>query len=999
MKTLSKSRAFLTVLAALAAAVLFVTYGTVLPSAPFVPVQLNGPTAVDSDGEFTGVVDTESRRALILNADGDLTGVISCTTADSPFDAITDVCVKDGLIYVSGARFAPDSDAIKQERVAVFDKGGNFQGIAFEIDGDGSTIPSIKSLSDASSDVVVAYENHIDWDSEQDAYHEEVKDRTGADAVIVPGYKVVFQFLDAGEAHVVDTGDVPAHDAAFSDGDDAHYAILSIRGVLNDEASDLGGQMIAGHVLTAIDLGDEVLYACDDETGGLVIISAEASEARVLIEGDGYDSVHENNGVISLCDGKTDKVALADATGAVLGEFTEVKPSIGFSARMVAVWASGLYLAVLALALAIRKVRRLVKEGRTEGIGPMFTAVAIVAAVAVAIGSLSFASYQKMLELRANEINMCADYLEACADDLSEAMEAANNRDAIRGANDELTDAVMNIIAAAKPALVMVGAANDNSIGLYCTIYGRDAKGIFYLYGSSAEYVMGSSAHGLEDNKLADAFDIECTVDGRLLRGRTLRDAAQYRLVQIPTADGKSVAGVIEIGSKMRSFESAIYGDLAQRVLGLLVLVLVVYLAYSELRACGRCLFSYRQRQQEVGDRAAAALTRPFTFAITMLTSIDSVMTVLIARDLLTKAGMGDSSPLLAVPAVMLGVGLVIGQGLYGIAGSRIGLRKLMAIGASVMLACACLTGAAVASEVFWLYCAAKLAMAVPFGMLYTLGYSLPRLADDDETRGLAAGGVKRTDTSAAALGTVLGGYAAQTLGNMWVYALVAVACLPVILMALNLLPRGMQPLEKLAQPESRNGLIRDFARTPIAIGIALFVILPGTLAAGYASFLFPLFSSDLGLSKADINNIVVLGQLVVYLCIGSIERAEGRHGKWKVSTLAIFLLGVVFLLFAVNTTLAWSVAVIAIVAVLCKSSDGWKALWLKAAGEIGVPTGRATSAMFSTRSLALVAQPFILGALLGATSSLAVIAIGLICLACAGLFFLITRRTSLAKR
>ena len=998
METLNKSRIVLTALAVLAAAVLFVTYGTVLPSAPFASIPLNGPTAVDSDGRITGVVDTESRRALILNADGDLTGVVSCATTDSPFDAITDVCVKDGLVYLSGARFAPDSDAIEQERVAVYDKGGNFQGVVFEKDGDGSAIPSIKSLNDAATGVVISYEKRADWDSAQEAYHEEVKDRTGTDAIDEPGNEVAFLLLGSAEPHTVDTGDVPIHDAAFSDGDGARYAVLSVRGVLNDEASDLGSQQFTGRVFAAIDLGDGVLYACDDETGGLVAISRDSPEARVLVDGDGYDSVHENNGVISLCDGKTDKVVLADAAGVVTSEFTEAKPSIGFSARMMLVWASGLYLAVLALVLAIRKVRRLVKEGRTEGIGPMFMAVAVVAAIAVAVGSLSFASYQKMLELRANEINMCADYLEACAGDLSGAMEAANDRDAIRGSGEELTEAAGNIIEAASPALAMVGAADNNGIGLYCTIYGKDAKGIFYLYGSSAEYVMGSSAHGLQDNGLADAFEGEYSPGGELLRGRTLRDASQYRLVRIPSTDGKGVAGVIEIGSKMRSFESSIVGDLAQRILTLLVLVLVVYLAYSELRACGRCLFSYRQRQQVDGARAVAVLTRPFTLAITMLTGIDSVMTVLIARDLLAKAGMGDSSPLLAVPAVMLGIGLVIGQSLYGIAGSRVGLRKLMAVGASVMLACTCLTGAAVFSGAFWLYCAAKLAMAVPFGMLYTLGYSLPRLAGDGETRACAASDVKRTDTSAAALGTVLGGYAAQALGDVWVYALVAVACLPVILMALNLLPRGMSPLEELAQPDYVHGSMRDLARTP-AFAIALFIVLPATIAAGYASFLFPLFSADLGLSKADINNIVVLGQLVVYVLIGSVERAEARHGKWGVSTLAVLLLGAVFLLFAVNTTLAWSVAVIAIVAVLCKSSDGWKAMWLKVANEADIPAGKATGAMLATRSLALVAQPFILGALLGATSSFAVIVIGLLCLACAGLFFLTTRRSSLAKR
>ena len=98
------------------------------------------------------------------------------------------------------------------------------------------------------------------------------------------------------------------------------------------------------------------------------------------------------------------------------------------------------------------------------------------------------------------------------------------------------------------------------------------------------------------------------------------------------------------------------------------------------------------------------------------------------------------------------------------------------------------------------------------------------------------------------------------------------------------------------------------------------------------------------------------------------------------------------------NTTLVWSIAVIALVGLLCKTSDGWKVMWLKAAGEAGVSNGRATSAMFAVRSIALIAQPFIMGALLGATDSTAVIVIGLICAISAALFFLLTRHTTLSK-
>lgn len=62
------------------------------------------------------------------------------------------------------------------------------------------------------------------------------------------------------------------------------------------------------------------------------------------------------------------------------------------------------------------------------------------------------------------------------------------------------------------------------------------------------------------------------------------------------------------------------------------------------------------------------------------------------------------------------------------------------------------------------------------------------------------------------------------------------------------------------------------------------------------------------------------------------------------------------------------------------------------------MPVGRSVGTLFTTRNLMLIAQPFILGALLGASESLAVIVIGAFCLVCAGLFYLMTRGTVLVE-
>lgn len=79
-----------------------------------------------------------------------------------------------------------------------------------------------------------------------------------------------------------------------------------------------------------------------------------------------------------------------------------------------------------------------------------------------------------------------------------------------------------------------------------------------------------------------------------------------------------------------------------------------------------------------------------------------------------------------------------------------------------------------------------------------------------------------------------------------------------------------------------------------MALGIALLAVLPVIVAAGYASFLFPIFSADLGLAKSDINNIFAFGQLIVYVRIGDIDNLEALYDKWRTTVASSVLLGAV---------------------------------------------------------------------------------------------------------
>ncbi len=993
-------RAIAVAFAVLCGLVTIAMFGEVLPSSPFGRIPFEVPIEADSSGSHTAVVDRESRRVLILNADFEITGIVNCDKLNSPIEAITDVCVAKDGVYVAGVKYQKDSDIIECERVVVYGTHGKSEKVVYERIVEAENTPSIKALDNADSGgVYIAL------------FDDELYGMSTSTMQLIYANR-----SESFEVEGLETDYTQVYDIGYSSKAKA-IATISMRGILNDDwgssstedqsASVTTDVALAKHdtnrsswsdcVFTSVDMSDDGdVYLYDDVSGSICRID-DAGKLKHLEGGEGCSSLHANGYKLAACNLEHGAVVIMGLDDESCTTLKEAGVSQSLAVLTCVTYACRLYVALYIVVVLLRKAWQLAAQGDLGKIGPLFGSAAVVFVVALAIGYISYGTYQSMMQTRTKEINTFADYLQDIAlTQLSESMQKCNDRDFIRNEGASSKEAREGITDIEVDVIGLSYDATFNGLGTYTTVYGMDDKGVFYLIGSSEGQVIGTSAGAAaKADEIGEVFE-SGEVDRKIRTGSTLRDATLYRLVRIPSPDEQETVGVIEIGSRLRTFSASVAKDQVQRTIALLVMVLVVYLTYAELVACAKCFEEFRLLHHH--HDSIAVLTRPFSFFVTLLASIDSVMTALIARALLSSAGMQTSGFYLALPAVMAGIGLAIGQVVYGIIGSRVLIHKLMMRGAIVMVAAALFAAGVVWMENYWLYCLAKLFMAAPFGLLYTLSYSLPRRADTDEVRATAAAGIKRTDTSAAALGTVLGGYAAQTLGNAWVYVLVAVVSAIVVVMADRVLPSTRHPMEHEARSvRSRTEAIVKLLTSKTTLPVIFFVMLPAILAAGYNSFLFPLFSANLGIGTSSINNLAVLGQLVVYVSISGIEWLEGRYDKWWLALAAVSLLGVVFLLFSFNTTIVWAVVTIALVGLLCKTSDAWKALWPRSAKADGLHTGMAVGAMFGVRSILLIVQPLLLGALLSLGDQSAVIVLGCICSVCAIAFFFVTRKMPLA--
>lgn len=981
-KTLLAAIAF----AAIAAIVIFSSIGETLPYAFFQPVSLNGPAAVDSDGKTTAIADSQSRRLLVLDENMELVRIVSYDAFNAPIQAITDISISNGTIYVAGVVYKNDSSLIEQEKVLTYDRNGKYLSPVYESARKTAAVQSLKSLNRAPGGMIAALVDELD-STGQDGV------RFSISLIAMSAGSPAVEIKRTGVSSIFD-----AFDIAYSSASDL-YSVLSFRGILFDEPNaetdkESDGIEDQGLVFTSIDIGSNGdIYACEDTTGSIYRVDGKTGETTELVKGSGYDEVHVCEDMLAACSIKTNRVIVAGIDGKKLHDMTAVPLSAPLAARVILTEACGVYLLVFIVVMAMRRRRRLLGHERASRLGPVFSSLAVVVAVGLAIGFAARDIYQTSYDTRADEINAYANYIDSMSDDLAASLELCKERGAFRQDGEQLDALMTDQYEIFRRVGMLADSAASSGIGIYIIVYGIDVQGAFYVYDSSNEQVLGTGSTGTETR--SDIMDASSGKDGgaagrQLHSGSTLRDTTLYRLVPVPGPNGTDVVGVVEVGSRINSFEASILNGLTRNVLMLIVIALVVYLTYSEARGCLRCLFRYRQLQEDRTKDAIAVLTRPFTFVVTLLTSIDAVMTVLIAKDLVDSAGMGEHSLLIALPAAMLGAGMAFGHGIYGRLGARVDLRRLVTCGAAAMAVCALFAVGTVAIDSFWLYCLAKLLMAIPFGLLYTFGYSLPRCAESDEVRSLAANGVTHTDVSAAALGTLLGGFIAQMLGNQWVYVLVAFVALLVLVIAASLFPKRYGPLE--ASDGQRRGATK-LLRNPAIIALVLLVLAPAIIASGYNTFIFPLLVSDAGVPIASTSLLFVIGQIVVYASIGLTGSAYERFGKERVVIAAVGLLGVVFLLFSLNTSVVWAVVVIALVGVLRNTAEGWDGPWMRAAEKCGVPAGTSTGAMFATESVILIVQPIILGFLVGVGSATAVLVIGAACVACALLYRAISRR------
>ncbi len=472
-----------------------------------------------------------------------------------------------------------------------------------------------------------------------------------------------------------------------------------------------------------------------------------------------------------------------------------------------------------------------------------------------------------------------------------------------------------------------------------------------------------------------------------------------YKTTPIYNGNGE-LTGLLLLGMDYQLTSSQIFSRCLDMTLTLTILFVTAFLLFTEGKKLLEGLQKKKQMQAEGKKNTEIALIRPLFFFFNLTSSFDGVILVLVAKDMLDAAGLSEAArlTLMAVPALVAGIGSIVGLPLGNLLAGKVPVRKLTVLSCVLCVVSFLGMSLSVRLNVFFLFCLLKFCSSILNSVLYGIFAAIPLREQDEKARFELLSDAEMGRIASMILGPLLGGVVAQVFSNEAIYLLNAAAFLPVIALLLVCMPKKEKYIIRQKSLFAGKGFVKYVLSVPTLCYLLLLVI-PAMTVGGYKNYLFPIYLSALDLPQIYITFFYVLALTVAMLLINPITQAIRGTDHWKRTVLTLVLIGVCFLGFLLNKTFYWAIIVLVINTVLEKLlKTSMTMLWPRQAQQHGLDLVSTSSLMSVFDQGAYAMKETVLSMFLLLGNNFACVAVGGFCLLCATLFSVLTRRSAMAK-
>lgn len=472
-----------------------------------------------------------------------------------------------------------------------------------------------------------------------------------------------------------------------------------------------------------------------------------------------------------------------------------------------------------------------------------------------------------------------------------------------------------------------------------------------------------------------------------------------YKTTPIYNGNGE-LTGLLLLGMDYQLTRSQIFAKCLDMTLTLTILFVTAFLLFTEGKKLLEGLRKKKQMQLDGKQNTEIALIRPLFFFFNLTSSFDGVILVLVAKDMLSTAGLSDAAKLtlMAAPALVAGIGSIVGLPLGNVLTGKVPVRKLTVFSCVLCVVSFLGMSLSVRLGVFFLFCALKFCSSILNSVLYGIFAAIPLREKDEKARYELLSDSEMGRIASMILGPLLGGVVAQAFSNEAIYLLNAAAFLPVIALLLVCMPKKEKYIIRQKSLAAGKGFVNYIFSVPTLCYLLLLVI-PAMTIGGYKNYLFPIYLSALDLPQIYITFFYVLALTVAMLLINPITQAIRGTDHWKRTVFTLALIGVCFLGFLINKTFYWAIIVLVINTVLEKLlKTSMTMLWPRQAEKHGLNLVSTSSLMSVFDQGAYAMKETVLSMFLLLGNNFACVAVGGFCILCATLFSALTHRSAMAK-
>lgn len=458
----------------------------------------------------------------------------------------------------------------------------------------------------------------------------------------------------------------------------------------------------------------------------------------------------------------------------------------------------------------------------------------------------------------------------------------------------------------------------------------------------------------------------------------------------------KQLIGFVEIRNILNISDYHWENQFIQTMVILILMCIVLFLVLKEYQSISKSIKKYNKWKIKKIPHPEIHFMEINEFCKNFAVSVDSVLCVLISKNMLVQFGLDNNGVLIGLPVAAFGLGGLIGSLIFPILAKKLYMKQVYYISAFSMIFTMLIIAWMVLIGNYQLYIVSKLLFGISFGILYTADSTVPMCIDDEKVRFESIRSLALTDVSAPIIAVLACGILSEVFGSHSIYILGSVMGLCVLLVTIFFIPRKSKFSNVNKRKKVNLKIVVKFFRSPAIISCVL-ICLISFIVGAYKSYLFPLFANNLNISNVEISNCFTICSALVFIFSSSLDTFTKRFDHWNNVLWYTIVIALVFCLFNWNNTLIWAFTAFFISCLIGKGlAAEWRVLWPRKCKLENIDSADIQPIFSIFDNICITLRPIILGGFLFFGSAGACVALGITCFIGAAIFFVCTKNSPL---